>query len=227
MIGLSNREDLFDIVNAWYPNLEAIAEKLIETFGKVNSSPSYQPGGCVGFPASSAVLSRFSLRDLLKWCKRITGQGFNFMGLSLSAYESKSICQEVVFDFHFLFLLVIIRLLIMRQIAKMWGVPMSEAETLYPLNKPIVQVSVFSNHFGRVTLKCTEAALHKPFVDICSSLHVLERIACSVKCNEPVLLVGETGTGKTTLVQNLANLSQQSDISDLLGGFKPTDPRFI
>lgn len=44
----------------------------------------------------------------------------------------------------------------------------------------------------------------KPFVEIRSSLHVFERIACSVKCNEPVLLVGETGTGKTTLVQNLA-----------------------
>jgi len=44
----------------------------------------------------------------------------------------------------------------------------------------------------------------RPFVEIRSSLHVLERIACSVKYNEPVLLVGETGTGKTTIVQNLA-----------------------
>lgn len=44
----------------------------------------------------------------------------------------------------------------------------------------------------------------KSFVEIRSSLYVFERIACSVKCNEPVLLIGETGTGKTTLVQNLA-----------------------
>lgn len=44
----------------------------------------------------------------------------------------------------------------------------------------------------------------KPFVSLRISLHVLERIASSVKYNEPVLLVGETGTGKTTLVQNLA-----------------------
>lgn len=92
-----------------------------------------------------------------------------------------------------------------------------------------------------------------------------------MKYNEPILLVGETGTGKTTLVQNLAarlgktltvlvylqifgivlhmhshlycikmsnimsinvffifqNLSQQSDIADLLGGFKPTSARSI
>jgi midasin (ATPase involved in ribosome maturation) len=45
---------------------------------------------------------------------------------------------------------------------------------------------------------------NKPFAEIRSSLHVLERIASSVKCKEPVLLVGETGTGKTTLVQYLA-----------------------
>lgn len=44
----------------------------------------------------------------------------------------------------------------------------------------------------------------KPFVEIRSSSNVLERIACAVKWNEAVLLVGETGTGKTTLVQNLA-----------------------
>lgn len=55
-------------------------------------------------------------------------------------------------------------------------------------------------------LMCTVQLNHKiqPFVEIHSSLHVLERIACSIKYNEPVLLVGETGTGKTTLVQSLA-----------------------
>lgn len=44
----------------------------------------------------------------------------------------------------------------------------------------------------------------KPFVQLRSSVHVLEKIACSVVFNEPVLLVGETGTGKTTIVQTLA-----------------------
>jgi midasin (ATPase involved in ribosome maturation) len=46
---------------------------------------------------------------------------------------------------------------------------------------------------------------------------------------EPVLLVGETGTGKTSAVQYLAdktghrlvviNMNQQSDSADLLGGY--------
>ena len=62
---------------------------------------------------------------------------------------------------------------------------------------------------------------------------MLEDIAVSVSNLEPVLLVGETGGGKTSTVQYLAeqcgcklnviNMSQQSDITDLLGGFKPVD----
>lgn len=51
------------------------------------------------------------------------------------------------------------------------------------------------------------------------------------------MLVGETGTGKTSVVQHLAeqlghrlvviNMSQQSESSDLLGGFKPVDIRLL
>lgn len=64
---------------------------------------------------------------------------------------------------------------------------------------------------------------------------LLERIAASIAMSEPVLLVGETGTGKTTSLQHLAarlgqpmvalNLSQQTEASDLLGAYKPLEPR--
>ncbi|KAK1281211.1 hypothetical protein QJS04_geneDACA004965 [Acorus gramineus] len=69
------------------------------------------------------------------------------------------------------------RLSIMREIAVLWEVPVSEVESVYPPSKPVIQVHNQT----------------KPFVDIRSSIHVLERITCSVKYNEPVLLVGETG----------------------------------
>lgn len=52
-----------------------------------------------------------------------------------------------------------------------------------------------------------------------------------------MLLVGETGTGKTTAVQEIArvlnkklhvfNLNQNTDSADLLGGFKPVDLKYI
>ena len=64
-------------------------------------------------------------------------------------------------------------------------------------------------------------------------LRTLESVAIVVKQAEPCLLVGETGAGKTTIVQQLAealnqsltviNLSQQSEAGDLLGGYKPVD----
>lgn len=62
-------------------------------------------------------------------------------------------------------------------------------------------------------------------------MRLMERLALAISENEPVLLVGETGTGKTTVIQELArmtgkdlsvvNLSQQTDTSDLIGGYRP------
>ena len=69
------------------------------------------------------------------------------------------------------------------------------------------------------------------------TITILESLAVCVKYNEPTLLVGETGCGKTSTVQYLAeecghkvivvNMSQQSDVMDLLGGFKPVDSKQI
>ncbi|XP_058077090.1 midasin isoform X2 [Magnolia sinica] len=241
MVGNPSPKDLIHIINAWYPSLGPLAENLVGTFEKVNSFASFQLGGFQGHgSASVSVFSRFTLRDLLKWCKRIAGLGFSFSGIALSASECRSIYQEAVDIFAASSASSISRLSIMKEIAKMLCVPTSEAETLYPPNKPTIQNLLSEFLVGRITLPCTSASLRpqkRVFVDIRSSLYILERIACSVKYNEPVLLVGETGTGKTTFVQNLAsrlgqpltvlNMSQQSDVADLLGGYKPTDARMI
>ncbi|KAF3328833.1 midasin [Carex littledalei] len=143
-----------------------------DIFEVINKMMSHQLVGSV----SAGSFTRFSLRDLLKWCKRLMGAGVHYSDHGLSSSDTQTIYQEV-----------------MEQ--------------------------------------------RRPFVGLRSSLQALEKIACSVKYNESVLLVGETGTGKTTLVQNLAawlqhpltvmNLSQQSDVTDLLGGFKPTDAQSI
>jgi midasin len=72
-------------------------------------------------------------------------------------------------------------------------------------------------------------AVHKPAVCL------LSRIATALSFCEPVLLTGETGTGKTSAITHLAsllrrplislNLSHQTESSDLLGGFKPVNAR--
>lgn len=72
-------------------------------------------------------------------------------------------------------------------------------------------------------------AMHKPAVQL------LSRISTAVALGEPILLTGETGTGKTSMVTHLAsllhrplislNMSNQTESSDLLGGHKPIDAR--
>lgn len=70
-----------------------------------------------------------------------------------------------------------------------------------------------------------------------SSLRTMEQVAGSLQMSEPILLVGETGIGKTAVVQQLAslldqrltvvNLSQQSETADLIGGYKPVNLRSL
>lgn len=72
-------------------------------------------------------------------------------------------------------------------------------------------------------------AMHRP------AIMLLSRIATAVTLGEPVLLTGETGTGKTSVITHLAsllhrplislNLSHQTESSDLIGGLKPVDAR--
>ncbi|KAL2899650.1 Midasin [Bienertia sinuspersici] len=225
--------DLANIVTAWYPDLEPVAGKLTETFEKITDFELLGPG-------SKNSTSRFSLRDLLKWCKRIVVLDFSFSADGLSVDLRSSIYLEAVDVFAVNAASAGIRLNIARTIAKMWAVPASTADALYCLNRPVIEDFHGAVQIGRVILQKNEEAFRlekKPFVEIRSSFLVLERIACAVKWNEAVLLVGETGTGKTTLVQNLAsrlgqkltvlNLSQQSDVADLLGGFKPMDPQYV
>ena len=62
---------------------------------------------------------------------------------------------------------------------------------------------------------------------------LMEQIIVAVNHEEPVLLVGETGTGKTSCIQYCAartghrlrvvNMSRQSQASDLLGSYRPVD----
>ena len=66
---------------------------------------------------------------------------------------------------------------------------------------------------------------------VCLLAEELARILRCVQHSEPALLVGDTGTGKTTVCQMLAlmrgqklhiiNCNQHTETSDFLGGFRP------
>ncbi|EOA33965.1 hypothetical protein CARUB_v10021460mg [Capsella rubella] len=221
-----DHESLQSILAARYQNLVPVAEKLIETFETINSAlrPQYS-GSTTENSATFSSPSRFSLRDLLKWCERVHG---------LSSYDSHSIYQEAVDIFSASYMSTKNRVTVTNIVASIWNVAVPESQHKSPIQEYSRILKI-----GRVSLPLGETASHdrSRFVETRTSTQLLEKIARSVQYNEPVLLVGETGTGKTTLVQNLAhwigqkltvlNLSQQSDIVDLLGGFKPIDPKLM
>lgn len=92
---------------------------------------------------------------------------------------------------------------------------------------------------GRVSLpyrqarRSRKAAESRTYAHTNPSLIVLEKLAVCLRLSEPVLMVGETGTGKTAAVGHLAdkmgkkltalNLSNQTEAGDLVGGFRPID----
>ncbi|OKL62401.1 hypothetical protein UA08_03002 [Talaromyces atroroseus] len=85
------------------------------------------------------------------------------------------------------------------------------------------------------TAKSRYAKSSARFAPTRAALKTMEQITAAIQVSEPVLLVGETGIGKTAVIQQLAslkcqkltvvNLSQQSESTDLLGGFRPVNLR--
>lgn len=99
-------------------------------------------------------------------------------------------------------------------------------------------VRIGRNVFSRQQRKTiTGVTSKRPFSTNAHTLRLMDRVSVAIAQREPLLLVGETGTGKTTSIQHLAdqlgkklvafNLSQQSESGDLLGGFKPVNARSL
>lgn len=118
------------------------------------------------------------------------------------------------------------------KIASRWNLTPNYAESYLMLNKPRLNTNPFQ--IGTVALPFLGDPIPSPsFAYTFTSLHNMESVARALSMKEPVLLVGETGTGKTTLVQFIAasvgakftviNMHHQSDTLDIIGGFKPVD----
>lgn len=107
---------------------------------------------------------------------------------------------------------------------------------------PTIVMHETSTEVGRVQVPVTPSQAvsrthSDSFVQTSYVLRLMESIGVAVRENEPVLLVGETGTGKTSILQHLAqccgrelivqNLSLQTDSTDLLGGYRPLEMHHV
>ncbi|KAG0232655.1 AAA ATPase midasin [Actinomortierella wolfii] len=209
------------------------------------------------FAHSQSMVSRvISPRDLMKWCTRIdmlieAKGGYEALSYMISRERGidELILQDLFSEAVDCFCSMIAEYDVWKEVLVRLGRALtlsSEKINWYIDNyTPKIDVRDRDVAIGRVTLPVLNAgqelALRRskrnPFAMTAHAKRLLEKIAVSVHLNEPVLLVGETGTGKTTVVQYLAhllhheltviNLSQQSDSSDLLGGFKPVDVKVL
>ncbi|CAM9220817.1 unnamed protein product, partial [Ectocarpus sp. 13 AM-2016] len=125
-------------------------------------------------------------------------------------------------------------------VAGRWNVLPSKAVEIATTTRPEFVEAEDYLKIGRVTLPKVPQArgsvtASSSFAPTSHALRLMETLAASAQACEPVLLVGETGCGKTALVQRLAegtgrdlvvqNLSLQTDGADLLGGFRPVELR--
>ncbi|GMT30207.1 hypothetical protein PFISCL1PPCAC_21504, partial [Pristionchus fissidentatus] len=127
------------------------------------------------------------------------------------------------------------RALACSKMAAMLSLTKDEVEYLMRVRSPALAVTESIVSVGRVSLERRAILSMERSAKLGhtkGALQLLERMALSVKMEEAVLLVGESGVGKTSLVQVLAdmkgekldtvNLGPHSDTDDLITSLRPT-----
>ncbi|KAL2693850.1 hypothetical protein Neosp_000416 [[Neocosmospora] mangrovei] len=235
--------ELEDVVVQTHPILRKFMPGILAVYGRL-SRLSSTPGALAR--GRNVMDRQMTLRDLLKWCRRLreclvaagsktgdepiseTTRDWMFMeavDCFVGSCPDQELGKQLIFA-----------------IAEEMHLSKERAEHYITANIPPLEESDNQFSIGRAVLRKKKHSNRvqkskRPFASTAHAKKLLEQIAVAVKLNEPVLLVGETGIGKTTVVQQLAeslghkliavNLSQQSEVGDLLGGFKPVNTRTL
>ena len=223
-----------EMLQSQYPNITALLDDMLsvhKNFTKCQAGLSQ---------AQRVQLRDPSLRELMKWARRTE---MRFRNRPVSAQTSGTILEsETIAMFKDAVDCYVghvdnsdSKLVLGGSIAQTLRVSPQMLSFLLNDESSLIEVTKDHVRLGRTTLqvkgssnKRTSAAT---FAFTRTARQDLERFASATGLGEPVLLVGETGVGKTTTVQRLAtmvgqrltvvNLSTQSEGGDLLGGLKP------
>ncbi|KAK6297294.1 hypothetical protein J4Q44_G00318770 [Coregonus suidteri] len=252
-MGNMTREELKKVLVNRYPNLTVVVERLLDIYCQLTGerhpdlvalghTDSLQPPEVSHHKLEDKTTSLegrgLSLRDLLKWCDRINS---NFD--STSSATAQHVFLEALDCFTAMLSRPESRLRMAEVIGSKLNISKEKAAHFCQMYQPGISGTELEALVGRVTLErkqnevvriCNEK---QTFAATRPSAVLLEQLAVCVTKGEPILLVGETGTGKTSTVQYLAgftghrlrvvNMNQQSDTADLLGGYKPVDHKLI
>ncbi|XP_073672706.1 midasin [Garra rufa] len=246
-IGNMSREELKQILMKKYPNLTVVVERLLDIYCQLTGDKHQSSSSLQGPSAAQNISDEhitslegrgLSLRDLLKWCERIC---LNFD--SACASTAQNVFLEALDCFTAMLSKSESRLKMAEIIGSKINISKEKAQHFCQMYLPGINVTELEVAVGRAMLlrKQTDAVRlsigRQTFAATRPSSVLLEQLSVCVTKGEPVLLVGETGTGKTSTVQYLAemtghklrvvNMNQQSDTADLLGGYKPVDQKLI
>ncbi len=227
-----SRTELQTVIEVRYPTLSSMADKLLDVYYLLN-------GQNETVNVFKSIDRPISPRDLFKWCHRMAAE-FRLEATSLTCITTQlHFFQDAMDCFTACVLSSERRLLLSEDIGGRLNLLKAKAEFYNNSYKPTLETADESVTIGRARLnraRKNQTAVRATFSWTRNSAVLLERLAVSVRQAEPVLLVGETGTGKTSTVQYLAqllghkllviNMNQQSDSADLLGGYKPVDLKY-
>uniref|UniRef100_A0A4W3JQN7 Midasin n=1 Tax=Callorhinchus milii TaxID=7868 RepID=A0A4W3JQN7_CALMI len=244
-----NRTELKEVLVHRYPSLAVVIDLLLDIYCQLTGNKHQEPDNrisenkstfneCASTTEATAISLEgrgLSLRDLLKWCERIA---CNFDSTSTST--ALSVFQEALDCFTAMMSKLGSRQTMAEIIGSKLNISKEKAEFFCQLYKPGILFSEMEVTVGRTVVprRSRDVILEtQTFAATRPSSVLLEQLSVCVNKEEPVLLVGETGTGKTSTVQYLAritghklrvvNMNQQSDTADLLGGYKPVDHRLL
>ncbi|KAH6610699.1 midasin, partial [Trichoderma cornu-damae] len=235
--------ELEEVVLQTHPMLQKFLPGIIAVYSRL----AHVGGGPRALSRGRTLMDRqMNLRDLLKWCRRLRE-----CLLAAGSATGDEPITETTRDWMFMEAVDCfvgscpdgdLGRQLTYAIAEEMHLSKERADHYLTANIPPLEENDVQFSIGRVRLRKKKTANRlqkprRPFASTCHAKKLLEQIAVAVKLNEPVLLVGETGIGKTTVVQQLAeslghkliavNLSQQSEAGDLLGGFKPVNVRSL
>lgn len=231
-IDLPTVEEHQAIAQNLYPNLTALLPQFIALFWRIKNV-FHSPGG----KQSKGRTREVDTRDFLKWCRRVNsllGEGRTF-----TSHDIDSIFLEAMDCFAGAIADHGARDAIAEVAAEELHIDpqrrdflLNGREASYTSEKTRVNIGRYSLPVSR-----RSKAAETNFSTSPHTTRMLECVTGAVLNREPLLLVGETGVGKTTAVQHLANslgkrlvafnLSQQSEAGDILGGFKPVNTRSL
>ncbi|KAI6834575.1 midasin [Hortaea werneckii] len=222
------------IARKLYPSLAELLPQLMAVYERLEASR--QRAVLVG-QSKTGVLRAISPRDLLKWCSRV--HKLLHQRTSFSSSDVDEIFMEAVDCFIGALPEGSARNGMAAVIAEELRIDPQRRDYLLTEREVRYDVDNTRINVGRYSLPRAQQQKLAPssFSTNPHTSRMLERVAAAVINREALLLVGETGVGKTTAVQHLArhlgkklepfNLSQQSEAGDLLGGFKPVTARSL